>query len=272
MTDTVFPSAAKYAVSFGTGLKAALEYRANFLLSLFAAVSPIVIQTVLWLALYSPGDVLFGYTFGQMVAYTVLAQLVSRLVRTGFEYQINEDIRTGGLDRYLVKPLGYGGFRLAVFLGDKSLQSLFMAAILGVATIVLSLTVGLKVGPAEVLAFLAALVVAFGFNFLLFWCVAMAGFWMTETTFLFEAVRIVIITLSGGIFPLTIFGPDGEALLKALPFRFTIQVPVDLLTGRLTPGAMVPDLLLALGWIVGLALLGRVLWGLGLRRFSAVGS
>lgn len=263
---------AKYAVSFATGLKAALEYRANFFLSLLAATSPIVIQTVLWIALYAPGDVLFGYTFGQMVAYTVLAQLVSRLVRTGFEYQINDDIRTGGLDRYLVKPLGYAGYRLAVFLGDKSLQTLLMALVLVGAVVVLSLTVGLRLGPAEVGAFVLSLSVAFGFNFLLFWCVGMAGFWMTETTFLFEAVRIVIITLSGGIFPLSVFGPGGEALLRTLPFRFTIQVPVDLLTGRLAASALGPDLVGALAWLVVLAVLGRVLWGLGLRRFSAVGS
>ena len=217
----------KYAASFGTGLKAAVEYRANFLLSL-----------------YAPGEVLFGYTFGQMVAYTVLAQLVSRLVRTGFEYSINKDIRTGGLDRYLVKPVGYAGYRLAVFLGDKSLQSLLMAAILAAACLVLSLTVGLKIGVANLVVFAGALGVAFLFNFLLFWCVGMAGFWVTETTFLFEAVRIVIITLSGGIFPLTVFGPVGEAVLKAL----------------------------ALAWVGGLAVLGALLWRTGLRRFSAVGS
>jgi ABC-2 type transport system permease protein len=262
----------KYGLSFTTGLKAALEYRANFLLSLLAVVSPIVIQTVLWLALYAPGDVLFGYTFGQMVAYTVLAQLVSRLVRTGFEYQINDDIRTGGLDRFLIKPLGYFGYRLAVFLGDKSLQTLFVGVLLAGALGVLAASVGLAVTPLAVGAFLVSLVVALVFNFLLFWLVAMAGFWMTETVFLFEAVRIVIITLSGGIFPLTVFGPAGEAFLKTLPFRFTIQVPVDLLTGRLDPATLGPDLGWAVLWILVLGGAGRVLWALGLRRFSAVGS
>ena len=262
----------KYGVAFATGLKSAIEYRANFFLGLIAVTSPIIIQAVLWLALYAPGDVLFGYTFGQMVAYTVLAQLVSRLVRTGFEYQINDDIRSGGLDRYLVKPVSYSGFRLAVFLGDKSLQSVFMALILAGSMGVLAVTVGLAVDPAQVLVFLGALVVAFLFNFLLFWCVGMVGFWMTETTFLFEAVRIVIITLAGGIFPLTIFGPAGEALLKVLPFRFTIQVPVDLLTGRTSAGSVGPDFALAAGWIVVLALAGQFLWSRGLRRFTAVGS
>jgi ABC-2 type transport system permease protein len=262
----------KYALAFGTGLKAALEYRANFVLSLIAATSPIVIQTVLWIALYRPGEVLFGYTFGQMVAYTVLAQLVSRLVRTGFEYQINDDIRQGGLDRYLIKPLGYAGYRLAVFLGDKSFQSVLMLAFIAGASAVLGASAGLVVTPAAAGAFLLSLVLAFGLNFLLFWCVAMAGFWMTEVTFLFEAVRIIVITLSGGIFPLSVFGPQGEALLSALPFRFTIQMPVDLLTGRTSPEALATALPALALWTVVLGALGAFLWSRGLRRFTAVGS
>lgn len=262
----------KYAAAFAAGLKAAVEYRANFFLSLVAVTSPIVIQTVLWVALYDPGDVLFGYTFEQMMAYTVLAQLVSRLVRTGFEYQINDDIRTGGLDRYLVKPVGYAGYRLSVFLGDKSLQTLLMALVLSAACALLGATVGFTLEPTAIAAFLVALLVAFGFNFLLFWCVGMTGFWLTESGFLIEATRIVIITLSGGIFPLSVFGPTGEAWLGALPFRFTIQVPVDLLTGRLAPSSLGPDLVLALGWLGILGALGTLLWHRGLRRFAAVGS
>jgi len=262
----------KYALAFGTGLKAALEYRANFVLSLVAATSPIVIQTVLWIALYRPGEVLFGYTFGQMVAYTVLAQLVSRLVRTGFEYQINDDIRQGGLDRYLIKPLGYAGYRLAVFLGDKSFQSALMLVLIAGAVAVLGGATGLAVTPEAAGAFLLSLVLAFGLNFLLFWCVAMVGFWMTEVTFLFEAVRIIIITLSGGIFPLSVFGPGAEAWLKALPFRFTIQMPVDLLTGRAAPGEFGATLPSVLAWAAALALVGLFLWRRGLRRFTAVGS
>jgi ABC-2 type transport system permease protein len=273
--------AAKYSRSFGLGLKASLEYRMNFFMSVFSAVSPVVIQTALWIALYAPapegsasaeGSTLFGFTFAQMVAYTVIAQLVSRLVRTGFEYEINEDIKGGGLDRYLVKPMNYFGFRLSAFLGDKSVQSVFMAVLLAAAIALLALILGFPVDGPAILAFALSLPVAFALNFLIFWCVGMAGFWLTDIGFLFEAVRIVIISASGGIFPLEVAGERAAAFLRLLPFRFTIQFPTELLAGRVPAAALLPSFALAAFWIAVLVGLSRLLWGAGIRRFAAVGS
>jgi len=266
--------AAKYAKSYSIALKAGLEYRVNFYFSVAAAAAPVIIQTALWIALYGqdPGASLFGFTFPQMVAYTVIAQLVSRLVRTGFEYDINNDIRTGSLDRYLVKPVSYFSFRFFAFLGDKTVHSAVTGALLAGAVAVLSLVLGFTLVPVRVLLFLAALALAFALNFLIFWCVSLAGFWLTEIGFLFEAARIVIIAASGGIFPLAVFGPAGEALLGTLPFRFTIQFPAELLLGRVRDGGAGRGFLLATLWIAALFGLSRLLWARGVRRFAAVGS
>jgi ABC-2 type transport system permease protein len=266
--------AGKYARVFGVGLKAAVEYRANFLFSIAAAVAPVVIQTALWLALYGndPTETLFGFTFAQMVAYTVIAQLVSRLVRTGFEYDLNYDIKSGSLDRYLVKPVGYFGYRLFAFLGDKVVSTGVMGLLLAVAVAILSAALGFTVTLAGVALFACALVVAFVLNFLIFWCVGLVGFWLTEIGFLFEAVRIVIIAASGGIFPLAVFGPSLERVLNLLPFRFTIQFPTEILTGRIPQTEILPAFAVAGVWIVALFGLSQFVWSRGLRRFAAVGS
>jgi ABC-2 type transport system permease protein len=267
-------AASKYGRSFSIGLRGALEYRLNFLFSILSAVSPVVIQTALWTSLYAPGsgEMLFGFTYAQMIAYTVVANLVSRLVRTGFEYELNADIRTGGLDRYLVKPIGYFGFRLCVFLGGKSVQTGLNLVLLAGAAVVLNAVLGVPVSVTAALAFAASIVVAFVLNFLIFWCVGMAGFWLTEIGFLFEAARIVIITASGGIFPLAVFGPSGQAVLDMLPFRFTIQFPTELLCGRIPAAQAAVDFGLAFLWIGILIALARALWDAGIRRFAAVGS
>lgn len=284
-------SARKYASSFSLGLRGALEYRANFLISLLGAVAPVIIQTALWSRLYAPGSGsvggtssagaqagsgeslrLFGFSYAQMLGYVVVANIVSRLVRTGFEYDLNDDIRSGGLDRFLVKPIDYFGFRMFQFAGSKSAESLFMGAALAAALAVLSALTGFSADLAAVLGFLAALFLAFVLNFLIFWCVGLAGFWLTEIGFFFEAARIVIITASGGIFPLSVFGPGPEALLRALPFRFTIQFPVEVLCGRVAGAELLSGLALAVGWAAALFVLCRALWAAGVRRFVAVGS
>jgi len=265
---------AKYGRVFAVALKAGVEYRANFFFSIAAAVAPVVIQTALWIALYGsdPGETLFGFTFPQMVAYTVIAQLVSRLVRTGFEYELSGDIRQGSLDRYLVKPVGYFGYRLFAFLGDKAAQTGFMAILLAVAVAVLGGLLGFAVTPASVALFACALVAAFTLNFLIFWCVGLVAFWLTEIGFLFEAARIVIIAAAGGIFPIAVFPRSVGRVLAFLPFRLTIQFPTELLCGRLAGPDIARSFALAGAWGVALWLLGQAIWARGLRRFAAVGS
>lgn len=266
--------AGKYGKCFGTGLKAGLEYRVNALFTIAGAISPVIIQTALWIALYGQDQsgTLFGFTFAQMISYTVIAQLVSRLVRTGFEYELDNDIRTGSLDRYLVKPIGYFGFRLFSFLGDKLVQSFVMGSLIAVAIAFLTLVLGFAITPLAVCLFLASLILAFALNFLLFWCIGLAGFWLTEIGFLFEAMRIIIIALSGGIFPLAVFGPDSERFLSLLPFRFTIQFPTELLSGRIPLQSIAPSFALAAFWIFALTVLSQIVWRAGIRRFAAVGS
>jgi len=266
--------AGKYAKCLGTGFRAALEYRVNFFLSVAGAIAPVVIQTALWIVIYGddPASSLFGFTFPQMVAYTVIAQLVSRLVRTGFEYDVNQDIKSGSLDRYLVKPIGYFGFRLFSFIGDKIVQTAFMGVLLVLAVWILAMALGFVVSAGAFVLFVLSLALAFVLNFLVFWCVALVGFWLTEIGYLFEAVRIVIIAASGGILPLAVLGPDASSVLTLLPFRFTIQFPTELLTGRIPPESVLGSFAVAIFWMVVLAALGQVIWSRGIRRFAAVGS
>jgi ABC-2 type transport system permease protein len=273
-------SVGKYVGSFSLGLRGALEYRANFFFSLFGAVAPVIIQTALWTCLYASGaaasgpsgDMLFGFSYAQMLSYVVVANIVSRLVRTGFEYDLNDDIRSGGLDRFLVKPIDYFGFRMAQFAGSKSAETVFMGIALAATLFVLSSATGFSAGAAAVIGFAPALFLALVLNFLIFWCVGLLGFWLTEIGFLFEAARIVIITASGGIFPLSVFGPGLESVLRALPFRFTIQFPTDVLCGRVAGAELASGLALAAAWSVALLALGRGVWAIGVRRFIAVGS
>lgn len=111
----------KYAKAFELGFETALEYRINFLILLISAAYPIIIQTFLWTAIFqnSGETVVYGFTYRQMIAYTFLAGLVARIVRTGFEYEIMDDVKTGKFSKFLVQPLGYFPYRICSYFGQK---------------------------------------------------------------------------------------------------------------------------------------------------------
>ncbi len=264
----------KYMYSLGLGVKETMAYRADFWLGLVSAAFPIIIQIFMWQALYAGAgtEELYGRSYGQMLAYSVSAAIFWRLLRTGFEYEINDDIKNGGLSKYVIRPVGYLPYRLSCFLGQKigvmiGGLSLMALALLGVGLY-------FHASPANIsgiLMFIPTLLGALVLNFLVFFCVGMWAFWLSEIGFMFEAVRIVIVVLSGGIFPLDIFGDTVCGLLKYLPFAYAVGFPVDVLIGAVTGPAVITGLLSQAVWIGLMLLLSGVLWNLGSKKFLAAG-
>ncbi len=263
----------KYTQSFLLGFETALEYRANFLLSLVSAAYPIFIQTFLWTAIYnaSSENDLYGYTFRQMIAYTFMAGLVARIVRSGFEYEIMDDVKSGKYSKFMVQPVGYFAYRLASFLGNKLPGQLMILGILVVLLAGLSVFWGLTFQLVSVLAFLVTLLLAVILNFLIFYCVSAISFWIIEVGFLFEAVRITTVLLSGGIFPLEVFGERFVQVMNLLPFKYTVNYPINVLTGKITGAEFYQGLAVQCLWIGLTYILANLLWRVGNRRYVAVG-
>lgn len=264
----------KYLHSLGLGLKEAIAYRTDFWLGVASAAFPIFIQVFMWQALYGGAGKaeLFGRGYAQMLAYSVSAAILWRLLRTGFEYEINEDIKNGGLSKYVVRPIHYLPYRLSCFVGQKLGALVGGLGLLALALLCVGLAFRASpVGMEGVLLFLPALLGAMVLNFLIFFCVGMWAFWLSEIGFLFEAVRMVIVVFSGGIFPLEIFGDTACRVLKLLPFSYAVGFPVDVLLGTVSGSAVLLGYAAQLLWIGALVWVSRGLWNLGSRKFLAAG-
>ncbi|HEX2926437.1 MAG TPA: ABC-2 family transporter protein [Ruminiclostridium sp.] len=266
-------SSNKYIFSFQIGMQNAMEYRANFFLSIVAAIVPIFIQTFLWISVYKNSDnsVVFGYSFAQIIQYTVIAQLVSRFVRTDFEAEINEDIKNGGLNKFIVRPIGYFTHKLCCFMGQKVVNLVVMMILFITSILLLKFSLGVAITGQAIAAFVVSLLLSLCLNFLIFFCISTMCFWLNEIGFIFEAVRIIIITLSGGIFPLSIFGSKVVSVLEWMPFKYTINFPVDVLNSQITGWATVGGIFIQIGWILLILLLANLFWYIGSKKYIAVG-
>lgn len=263
----------KYVKSFVLGAQNAMEYRMDFLLGMVSAAWPIFIQFFLWKSIYagSRQQSLFGYTYAQMVTYVVIANIVQRLTRTGFEYEMLDDIKNGGLDKFMIRPIGYFQYRMATFVGGKLAQFAVIFLVMIGTIIAINAVYGSVITPLNMLYFVCALLLAFLLNFIIFFCVGMLAFTFTEIGFFYEAVRIVFIAFSGGIFPLDIFGPGVNRVMSFLPFKYTVNFPVDVLTGRQAGIVVVMGIIIQILWIAALSAITMALWNRGLKKYVAAG-
>ena len=212
-----------------------------------------------------------GVHDGVFLVYTLLAAMVSHLVYTGFEYQVNQDIKNGGLNKYLVRPVNYRGYQFFSFLGEKAPQLLILLAVAAALLVFSVFTLGLVLSLPRVLAFLTSLVLALVLNFFIFYCVALISFWLTDVNLLFGTVSVVLVVVSGGIFPMDIFGERIAFLVNLLPFGYTTQFPVNIINGRFGLYETAVGFICQIFWIICFGMLGGLLWKRGLRRYTAVG-
>lgn len=263
----------KYLKSFTLGVQNSMEYRTNFLLSLLSVIFPIVMQYFLWTAIFSSSSssVVYGYTYKQMIVYTVIAGLVSKIVATGFEYEINEDIKYGGLNKFIVQPISYFAYRISCFLGQKFLQSGIMIGVICGSLVALKLFLNIEIDIVRIILFFIILVFSIVLNFLIAYGISSIAFWMTEISYLFAMTAMFVNIVSGGVLPLDVFGKSILAIFNYLPFKYTIYFPVNVINGRLTYGETLNGLIIQCLWIILATFLSNLLWKLGTKKYIAVG-
>ena len=261
-----------YRCVFLMGVEQALEYRVSFFLSMLSAVFPIIIQTTMWNYLYGHSDAaaVFGYQQGEILLYTLLATIVSQLVGTGFEWEMNSDIKMGGLNKYLIRPVGYKGYQFFRFLGQKVPRLMVIGPVMTVI-IGAAFWQGLPVSLGRILAFLGSLILGVLLNFSIFYCIGLLAFWLTDVDKLFGTISIVLTVFSGGVFPLYIFGGVVEILVNLAPLVHTRKFPVNIINGRFGWERMGMGFAFQTGWILVFVCLGEAMWRRGVRRYAAVG-
>ena len=263
----------KYAAAFKIGLQASLEYRLQFVIGLVSLVFPVGIQSLIWTAVYrsSAQDVLYGYDYGQMILYTILSGVVAKFVMTQLEHTIAEDIKSGGLNAYLVRPVSYFGYRLSAYAGSRVVSDSVLI-VLVTAVLLLAIRYGhTPLSPVRIGLFTAALVLAAAVQFLLSYAICALAFRLAEISYFFVITGLVVQILSGGMVPLEVFGETLNGWFNLLPFKYTIYFPVNVLNGRLADGEALTGIFIQCGWIVLLAGAAHAAWRLGLKRYVGLG-
>jgi ABC-2 type transport system permease protein len=263
----------KYLKSFSLGFQSSLEYRANFIISFLSTLFPITIQYFLWTALYnnSPNGKVYGYNYSQIIAYTIFAAIVSKFVSGGFEWEVNEDIKNGGLNKFLIKPIDYYKYRIACFLGQKVSQFFIMAIILILTIAILNITLGYSVNLARIFIFFIVIIISIQLSFIFVYCTSMAAFWLSEAGGIFVIGSLLLNIISGGVVPLEVFGNTINHIFNFLPFKYIIYFPINILNGVIVGRQIIYGVLLQIFWIIVCKKFADMLWKQGLKRHNAVG-
>lgn len=263
----------KYTRVFQLGVQSSLEYRLDFIFSLISACFPILIQYYIWTAIYvqSKTGQFFGYTYGEMILYTIVAAIVTKIVSTNMDHVIAMDIKDGALNKHLVQPANYFSLKLFTLLGQKLFFFSVMLIIIFMAIIYFSNLYAIQIGLYTMICFILSMILSLILNFFISYSIATIAFWLSEISYFFEMTGLFVIILSGGVFPIEIFGRTMNVLLNYLPFKYTIYFPSNIINGKLAMFEIIHGISMQIIWILIMFVISRMLWKVGLKKYLGLG-
>ncbi|EJR83382.1 ABC transporter permease [Bacillus cereus] len=261
----------KYLKPMMLSFQAVFQYRMNVVLYMIFGLIPLVALILLWHSLFETQSNIHGYTLEMMITYVIIAKLIELLLIPEMHWSINDEIQSGELSKYLIKPFSYFGYWFSHNLGNKIIH-LVMSVIPIIPIIFLNRDYFLLPTLKYTFLFILSIVGALILYYMIYYLISLFSFYFVEISSFFFTVDIVLELLSGSLIPLEFLPAPLNTITQFLPFSYLIHFPVNVYLGNLSSAEIVNGLISQVIWSLVFYVLIRVLWKKGLNKYESVGA
>ncbi|WP_141734943.1 ABC transporter permease [Oligoflexus tunisiensis] len=241
-------------------------------LELFVVAS---INWYLWSAvLASRGGADFpGYTLRTLVLYSLITSILRKVQVNSDQFGgLGDDIYSGSLNKYLVYPVSYFGFRYAMHLGGSlvSFCQSFLALLL--FWVVFALQDIQLPGMTSLLQFLVLVFLGVSLRFLINAVLQTLAFWFDQVWSLLVLFNFLIQLLGGQLIPMDLYPDWARNLLFYTPFPLLAAWPAEALLGKMSWTGFFQGCGMACLWLVVFNGIARFSFNRGVRNYSGIGA
>lgn len=252
---------AKYKAFMKTGILNVFAYKFNVFTWLLVSASSLLCLFFLWMAVFnnSTADVINGFTFKEIVAYTVIINIFA-FTMGGGETQdvITDEIQNGQIAMSLIKPISYRIRFLFSTLGSLIASDLIVGfPLLIISTIVLTINGFMSIGsPIHFVMiigfFLVAQLLAKWLYDVIDYIFGLISFYTMASFGLFQIKDTVVNFLAGTMIPIAFFPEWAGRIVNYLPFVGMAQNPTMIYLGRMNISEALVSILMQILWIFAL--------------------
>ncbi|MDC0741862.1 ABC transporter permease [Polyangium mundeleinium] len=254
-----------YPTLLRVGFSAALAYRAELVIWMLTTTMPLVSLSI-WTAVASEAPV-GRYGPSEFMGYFLAALVVRQVTGSWLVWEMNQEIRQGTLSQRLLKPIHPLWIYSAENLAALPLRAALCLPVVVVAVVYANLT---RSGPLLVI-FFASLLGAWLINFFTMALIGSLAFFLESSTSVFEIWLITFMLLSGYVVPLELFPGWVRGVAEALPFRYTLGFPVEVVIGLMDTKSALRGLAVQYTYAAAAATAALLVFRAGVRRFGAFG-
>jgi ABC-2 type transport system permease protein len=259
-----------YSVAYSIALQETLQRRWSFLMERVGSFAVVLSLYSFWSALLGTRHDFLGYTRAEMLTYSLTLNFLMSFVFTGRGWMLVGEIASGKVSSYLVRPVNYQGYSLALDMAQKTVHA--GSALLEIA--LLSALVGglfLPHDPAAWALFAVSAVAASLLFFFLEFSVSTLAFWTSESGGPLFCFELFVQFAAGAFFPLDVLPAGLRRLLEATPLPYMAYYPARILLGKVGAAEGARLVGLELLWLAGAVAFASFAWRRGLRSYSAEG-
>lgn len=252
--------------------QAFVQRERSFVWLLLSIVNPFLLL-IFWMgAFQSSMGSIAGWNLSAITSYYLLLIIAASFLVTHRETDIAIlDIREGALVSYLLKPFPY--FLLHFFgeLGWRVMQGSFAVVVFIVISIFFGNLLSFSMSPVTILLSLVIIMLGYLISFTFKFLVGLSAFWVTDFWGVQQLSDVSILVFAGFVMPLSLFPPLLEQIVLLTPFPYMVYYPVIALQGKLYAFQLVQVIVIQLVWISILFLGYRLMWRVGVQKFTGVG-
>lgn len=249
------------------GLAAVVAYRAEFLIWMFSTNMPLVMLAI-WAAAARSAPVA-GYTQKGFTAYYLAALLVRLLTGAWVVWELTMDIRQGMLGLRLLRPI-----HPLLSYASENIAAVPVRGVVAFPVVAILLWTARSELSHDWVSWVLLMPALMGAWLLYFLVQAMIGtlaLRFDSATSVFEAWLAFSNILSGYLVPLDLFPRAVRDIALALPFRFQLSFPIELMLGRWSRAEELQLLCAQWGYVAVFAVITHFAWRAGLRHYAAYG-
>jgi len=232
----------------------------------------LLLVVCLWRALYAQAGTTAGLTKTMAVSYAVLAVLILRIRRAdrvAARDAVIQHMQYGTIVYWFLRPLSARRYCMWRGVGEQAYGFAWAGA--GYLSCLAAGVVAPPASASAAVAFTLTFLVGQSLQYYLALLTDQMCFWTIKNTAVVSIVTFAQNLLSGGYAPLWYFPGWFRWASGALPFEYTMGVPLSFYVGRIPVADLPAQLSVGAGWALALALVTRLLWRKAAARVAAQG-
>jgi len=260
-----------YWVAYQIALQETLQRRSTLIMDRLGGFAVVVSLYAFWTALIGDKASFLGYTRPEMLTYVLALNILRSFVFTGRGWQLVGEISSGKISSYLVRPLSYHGYALALDFAQKTVH---VAASIVEVSLLAFLVQGdlfLPSDPATWFLFAVSVLLSSLLFFFLEFAISTFAFWTSESGGPLFCFELFLQFAAGAFFPLDVLPLALRKALEATPFPYMVYFPVRIFLEKVTPLEALRVIGTEALWLVAVFAVAMTIWRRGVASYSAEG-